>query len=77
MQIMPSYLRDYAKHQQSIKLKYANRTWTATFLVYNKVCMLGRGWSEFVKDNDLQVENICVFELINVKNVTLAVSIVR
>ena len=36
---------------------------------------LGKGWVAFLKDNNLEVGDVCVFEVIEKKHVVLSVSI--
>lgn len=36
---------------------------------------LSKGWPEFVKDNNSEEEDVCVFELINMEDVVLKVPI--
>ena len=38
---------------------------------------LSKGWTEFVKDNNLEEGDVCVFELVNLEDVVLKVSIFR
>ena len=38
---------------------------------------LSRGWTEFVGDNKLEEGDVCVFEIINMEDVVLKVSIFR
>lgn len=38
---------------------------------------LTRGWADFVVDNDLKEEDVCVFELIDIKDIVLKVTVFR
>ncbi|RVW58385.1 B3 domain-containing transcription factor VRN1 [Vitis vinifera] len=61
-----------------IKLQTSDgKQWHVRCLSGESRVKLSKGWTEFVKDNNLEEGDVCVFELINMENVVLKVSIFR
>lgn len=79
-QHMPSrfaekYLNGVSKF---IKLQTSDgKQWHVRCLSGESRVKLSKGWTEFVKDNNLEEGDVCVFELINMEDVVLKVSIFR
>ncbi|KAM7251443.1 hypothetical protein ACFE04_023326 [Oxalis oulophora] len=55
------------------------KTWSLKYKVYTEQrrCQISNGWRRFVNDNKLQLNDLCVFELINKDPLTLKISIFR
>ncbi|KAM7255415.1 hypothetical protein ACFE04_026181 [Oxalis oulophora] len=53
------------------------KTWSMKYKVYTEQrrCQISNGWGRFVKDNKLQLNDLCVFELINKDPLTLKIFI--
>lgn len=62
---------------ESIQLEVSSgKQWTVHCVRINgPVRCLGSGWRRFAKDNNLREGDVCVFELIQVEDVVLKVSI--
>ncbi|WJZ83789.1 hypothetical protein VitviT2T_003439 [Vitis vinifera] len=61
-----------------IKLQTSDgKQWHVRCLSGESRVKLSKGWTEFVKDNNLEEGDVCVFELINMEDVVLKVSIFR
>lgn len=63
---------------QAIMLRTSNKSWPAILNLYQecsaKIC---RGWRAFVKENNLQIGNVCVFELVQTVPVIIQLHIFR
>lgn len=53
------------------------KEWTVRCVTVDGAARLGKGWPEFVWQNDLNEGDVCVFELISTKSVVLKVTIFR
>jgi hypothetical protein len=62
-----------------MSLMYPNKThtWEAEIKISNNRYMLGPGWSQFVNDNELKLGDICLFQLMENKKLTMTVHIIR
>lgn len=56
---------------------YSNKWWPVNLKCHNKKLNLSKGWAKFVKENNLQVGNFCLFELIERENYVFKVSVTR
>ncbi|KAI4997837.1 hypothetical protein ZWY2020_053179 [Hordeum vulgare] len=64
---------------QNVVLQCMGRIWNTEMVVHRngKRCFLSGGWSKFVHDNDLQIGDICLFELKkNKRKLTMKVHII-
>lgn len=67
------------KKSLTVKLKVVDRCWTVKY-VDNGQRGSGRfcsGWGAFSRENDLQVGDVCVFQLINTDAMVLETTIIR
>lgn len=75
----PPFAKEYLHGQpHSIQLEVSDgRRWTVhcTHTKAGYVRRLTRGWNQFVNDNNLGEGDVCVFELIQVQDIVLKVSI--
>ncbi|KAK8673173.1 hypothetical protein V6N13_111523 [Hibiscus sabdariffa] len=57
----------------------SGKTWIATFKqrLMGKNAFLGSGWGTFVRDNNIQVGDVCAFELINSSEISFKVLIYK
>lgn len=64
---------------QMVMLLVGGKSWLVKFRSYphSSSVAFTRGWSTFVKDNSLQVGDVCAFELIKSDDAMLKVSIFR
>ncbi|KAM7251447.1 hypothetical protein ACFE04_023330 [Oxalis oulophora] len=55
------------------------RTWPLKFKIYTELrrCQISSGWRRFVWDNKLQLDDVCMFELIKSDDLTMKVTIFR
>ncbi|CAN6361622.1 unnamed protein product [Urochloa humidicola] len=51
-------------------------TWEAGIEITNNRTKLGRGWRQFASDNKLKLGDICLFELMENKDLTMTVHII-
>ncbi|XP_074335563.1 B3 domain-containing transcription factor VRN1-like [Apium graveolens] len=67
------------KNNDKIILQVAGRTWAVycSLNLGSNHCRISRGWNKFVRDNSLNVCDVCVFELINPSKKVLQVAIFR
>lgn len=65
------------KNNEKLILQVAGRTWEVycSFNLDSNQCRISRGWIKFVRDNSLNVCDVCVFELINLSKKLLQVVI--
>jgi hypothetical protein len=49
----------------------------AEIMFYSNRYRTGRGWWQFVSDNELKVGNICLFQLMETKKLKMTVHIIR
>ncbi|RYR32291.1 hypothetical protein Ahy_A10g046882 isoform B [Arachis hypogaea] len=64
------YRKYFKKNQQDVKLQFGKESWPAT-IIYNpssKNSFISAGWSSFARASKLEVGDVCVFELINGKD---------
>ncbi|XP_057736982.1 B3 domain-containing protein LOC_Os12g40080-like [Arachis stenosperma] len=64
------YRKYFKKNQQDVKLQFRKELWPAT-IIYNpssKNSFISAGWSSFARASKLEVGDVCVFELINGKD---------
>ncbi|XP_040988501.1 B3 domain-containing protein REM16-like [Juglans microcarpa x Juglans regia] len=75
--VLSSFLN--IKGGQRVMLQVGEKSWPVKFNSYPHLsyAVLSAGWRTFVKDNSLQVGDVCVFELIKSDDVMLKVSIFR
>ncbi|XP_072148564.1 putative B3 domain-containing protein Os03g0621600 [Setaria viridis] len=78
------FCSEYAKKYlqggyDSIILLHPNKTdiWEAEIEINNNRRRIGRGWWQFVSDNELKVGDICLFQLMETKKLTMTVHIIR
>ncbi|XVF41606.1 hypothetical protein PTKIN_Ptkin01aG0292800 [Pterospermum kingtungense] len=76
-----SFCKEYIKCiPQDVTLKVEEKLWPIRIRLSNRferAAKLGTGWRAFAAENNLQVGNVCVFEMIKRKNIVLEVSIFR
>ena len=53
------------------------KKWPVQCIYGNGSLKFSKGWAEFVLDNNLNEGDVCVFELINTKEIVLKVTIFR
>ncbi|GMI86010.1 REPRODUCTIVE MERISTEM 39, REDUCED VERNALIZATION RESPONSE 1 [Hibiscus trionum] len=61
----------------NIKLVVSDRTWLMKMFNRPKYTRFCSGWTDFVKDNRLQEQDVCLFELIDSNDVSFRVTIFR
>ncbi|XWS22124.1 hypothetical protein CRYUN_Cryun29cG0007500 [Craigia yunnanensis] len=61
--------------RKNIKLQVSNKTWSVKMSNHPYYTRLNSGWGNFVKDNSLQEEDVCLFELIDNDDITFRVTI--
>ncbi|XP_025607540.1 B3 domain-containing transcription factor VRN1 isoform X2 [Arachis hypogaea] len=64
------YRKYFKKNQQDVKLQFGKESWPAT-IIYNptsKNSFISAGWSSFARASKLEAGDVCVFELINKKD---------
>ncbi|XP_015934490.1 B3 domain-containing protein Os12g0591400-like [Arachis duranensis] len=64
------YRKYFKKNQQDVKLQFGKESWPAT-IIYNptsKNSFISVGWSSFARASKLEAGDVCVFELINKKD---------
>lgn len=60
------YLRKKSKNGNfTFQVGDGMRVWSVKWTCFTSCCKLSTGWGAFVRDNYLQVGDVCVFELIN------------
>ncbi|CAL0318551.1 unnamed protein product [Lupinus luteus] len=69
----------FNKKKQNVTLQLGKKLWPLKLLCYpyNTPSKLSSGWSLFVEENQLQVRDICIFELINREDAVFDVHIFR
>ena len=73
----------YIENEGGVVLSVPNgRSWFAELRMAppesdNFTARLCKGWHEFVKDNNLEVGDVCIFKLLDGTKVSFEVSIVR
>jgi hypothetical protein len=79
-----AFCSEYAKKylqgvHEAIRLLHPNKvkSWEAELEINNNRCKLGRGWSELAHDNELNVGDICLFQLMETEKLTMTVHIIR
>ena len=60
-----------------VTLQVAERSWLVKLKSYPTRCCLTSGWDIFAKENSLRADDICVFELIDMSDAVLRVSIFK
>ncbi|KAJ8486188.1 hypothetical protein OPV22_018673 [Ensete ventricosum] len=48
-----------------LRLPGGGKTWEVNYIVHYKATKLGSGWRNFVVDNYLEKDDVCVFEIIS------------
>ncbi|XP_050289613.1 B3 domain-containing protein At4g01580-like [Quercus robur] len=76
------FTKDYTKASiLPVKLQIVDRLWPVKLYIYERSggssCVVSAGWSAFVRENSLQVGDVCVFELIMRDGVVLNVHIFK
>lgn len=63
----------------TMSLMYPNKshTWEAEIKVRDNEYRLAEGWRQFVNDNELKTGDICLFQLMESKKLTMTVHIIR
>ncbi|KAJ7961889.1 B3 domain-containing protein [Quillaja saponaria] len=63
----------------SVVLQVGSRSWPIKLIYYSQLhaCSLSAGWSLFARENELQIGDVCVFELIKGDDNVLKASIFR
>jgi hypothetical protein len=76
-------LSEYAKRYlrggyDTIRLLHPKKTntWEAEIAITNNRPRLGRGWRQFAKDNELKLGDICLFQLMENKELAMTVHII-
>lgn len=65
------------KNNDKVILQVAGRTWTVYCNFNSNQCRFSRKWAKFVRDHSLDVDDVCVFELVNPSRKLLQVFIFR
>ncbi|KAL1833940.1 hypothetical protein ACET3Z_003591 [Daucus carota] len=65
------------KNNDKVILRVEKRRWTVYCSVNSNQCRFGRKWGKFARENSLNVDDVCVFELINPSRKLLQVLIFR
>ncbi|POO02664.1 B3 DNA binding domain containing protein [Trema orientale] len=68
---------DEMAQQQTVILRFGERTWPVKVLSCPSRHMFSAGWSAFARDNFLQPRDVCIFELTKGNELELKVSIFR
>lgn len=80
MQRVPvDFARTYFERKtQTVTLQMGKNSWSVT-MVYNSPASyyLSAGWSTFARENSLRPGYVCVYELIEVKDILLRVTIFK
>ncbi|CAJ1932451.1 unnamed protein product [Sphenostylis stenocarpa] len=75
------FVRNYVinKHMKVMMLRLGNNLWPVTFVFHQNDASgtLSAGWPLFSRENNLQMGDVCIFELVNREDVTLAVHVFR
>uniref|UniRef100_A0A7N2LWL0 TF-B3 domain-containing protein n=1 Tax=Quercus lobata TaxID=97700 RepID=A0A7N2LWL0_QUELO len=76
------FTKDYTKASiLPVKLQIVDRLWPVKLYIYERSggssCVVSAGWSAFVRENSLQVADVCIFELIMRDSVVLNVHIFK
>ncbi|XP_025684543.1 B3 domain-containing protein Os12g0591400 [Arachis hypogaea] len=64
------YRKYFKKNQQNVKLQFGKELWPVT-IIYNpssRNTFISAGWSSFARASKLEAGDVCVFELINKKD---------
>ncbi|XLR05576.1 hypothetical protein S83_071774 [Arachis hypogaea] len=64
------YRKYFKKNQQNVKLQFGKKLWPVT-IIYNpssRNTFISAGWSSFARASKLEAGDVCVFELINEKD---------
>ncbi|XLR17234.1 hypothetical protein S83_045172 [Arachis hypogaea] len=64
------YRKYFKKNQQDVKLQFGKKSWPAT-IIYNpssKNTFILAGWNSFARASKLEAGDVCVFELVNKKD---------
>ncbi|XP_057739565.1 B3 domain-containing transcription factor VRN1-like isoform X1 [Arachis stenosperma] len=64
------YRKYFKKNQQNVKLQFGKEMWPVT-IIYNpssRNTFISAGWSSFARASKLETGDVCVFELINEKD---------
>lgn len=65
------------KPSESARLEYSNKCWPVKLKYGSSKLHFERGWFQFVRENSLQVGNVCCFELIQRDDYVFKVSVRR
>ena len=65
------------KPSESARLEYSNKCWPVKLKYGSSKLHFERGWFQFVRENSLQVGNVCRFELIQRDDYAFKVSVRR
>ncbi|WOH10047.1 hypothetical protein DCAR_0729508 [Daucus carota subsp. sativus] len=62
-----SFLETYTKWEKrgQVIFRVGNETWPIGYTLCGERCTLNTNWKKFLKDNSLEVDDVCVFELID------------
>ncbi|PRQ49170.1 putative transcription factor B3-Domain family [Rosa chinensis] len=64
-----TFVKDYIKiKKRTAELQVSNRLWSVKWINDSRSSRFSQGWNEFVRQNDLKVGDVCVFELIKQTN---------
>ncbi|XP_059638500.1 putative B3 domain-containing protein Os03g0621600 [Cornus florida] len=78
MYVPTSFVKSYMKQgTQDVILRVSAKSWDVKYISYMNTHMFSKGWSLFCKDNTLQVGDSCVFELVEMEDFVLKVSVFR
>ena len=75
--VPPEFSRNYLNRVKVfVKLEVSDgRQWKVGFVRASGRVMPSKGWSTFVRENHLVKGDVCVFELVQVKDIVLKVTI--
>ncbi|MED6123107.1 hypothetical protein PIB30_046138 [Stylosanthes scabra] len=71
------FTKRYLKEKKIAKVRFRKKLWPMKFLRSNQSIRLSTGWNLFVKASKLQAGDVCIFELINMKDAEFDVHFFR
>lgn len=78
LHIPMTFVKNYIKIKKStVKLQVSKRLWSVKWIHNYCSSRFSQGWTEFVRQNDLKMGDVCVFELIKTDDIVMKVSFFR
>lgn len=71
--------RHMSERRENATLQHSNKSWVVNLKGYecSRGCNFCGGWINFVRENNLQVGDVCTFEMIEKEKYVFKVSIAR